>query len=92
MQALLCATVVNTVSAIFASKDSKHKPISPEAFIPKWADAYSSGTEEAPSEEQSLEDQKRAILSIAKMFDNKPKTKTRSAPPPSKRKGVSKNE
>lgn len=87
MLALLCSTVVNTVSAIFAKKGSQNKPITPDAFIPKWAEAADSPDYEP--EEQSLEAQKQTILSIAKMFGPKPpKSKTRSLPP--KYKGVSK--
>jgi hypothetical protein len=86
MLALLCATVVNTVSAIFQKKGSQNKPISPDAFIPKWGRTFT--TEDAQTAEQTLAEQKAAILLIAKAFNTK--KRVRNLPPPSKRKGVSK--
>jgi hypothetical protein len=84
MLALLCATVVNTVAAIFQKKGSQNKPISPDSFIPKWG--RTSATENVQDDEQSIAEQKAAILSIAKAFNTK--KRVRNLPPISKRKGV----
>jgi hypothetical protein len=87
MLALLCATVVNTVSSIFAKKGSQNKPISPDAFIPKWADALSRFDEESEQKEQTIEEQKQALISIASMFKS---SKKRTSKPPPKLRGVTK--
>lgn len=79
MLALLCATVVNTVSAIFAKKGSENKSISPDAFIPKWIEAVLP-KEEEQKVEQTVDEQKAAILAIANMF--KSSKKRISKPPP----------
>lgn len=82
MLAILCSVLVNSLRSIFAGKNEKPKPISPESFIPNWAgDDWEEMSPEERSE-QSLEEMKDVFKQLAATSNNppkavKPKTKKR---------------
>ena len=76
MTAQICAVVVNVVSALFRGKNERHKTISPMDFIPQW---IGEEIDERPvskklsAQDQTVEQQKSVILSLAKALGAKVK-------------------
>jgi len=77
MAAQICAVVVNVVSALFRGKNERHRTISPMDFVPQWAGEESKArpkrktTEKTSAREQTVEQQKSIIMSLAKAFGAK---------------------
>lgn len=75
MAASICAVVINSIASIFKSKKSgRSKLISPMDFIPDWG-KQEDVLEEEPVKEQTVDQQKVVLLSIAKAFGAKNKRK-----------------
>ena len=67
--AAVCSTMVNVATSMFAKKGQVPKQVLPEDFLPDWGSFKKEQKENIPP--QSVDDMKRAILSIASMQNRK---------------------
>ena len=74
MAAQICAVVVNVVSALFKGKNDRRRVINPMDFVPQWAGEEldeAPVSKKSPIQEQTVDQQKAVILSLAKAFGAK---------------------